>query len=79
MLSANASGKEICAVKHGDPKARKGCFLTYKYTKTYAFDKRAVEKAVCYSFFNWTVQKPYFRQNIVLEKHFEEPNWFDRR
>lgn len=50
VLSANASGKEICGVKFGDPKAKAGCFLTYNYTDHYAFGKKIVEKAVNLSF-----------------------------
>lgn len=47
VYTANSAGKEAVGVKHKDAKVAKGSFVLYKYSDTYTFSKRIVEKAVC--------------------------------
>lgn len=47
VYTANSAGKEAVGVKHNDKKAAKGSFLLYKFTDTYTFPKRTIDKAVC--------------------------------
>lgn len=53
IYTANSAGKEAVGVRHTDKKATKGCFLLYKYTDSYTFSKRTIDKAVCKTCFTY--------------------------